>query len=167
VTVMTKSVVANRFRALRSALGLTQEEVAKRSGRLDRNYVNRIENGHNKGASDHVRGAMSAAYHITRDDLAEYLEGRLELEKLLERREHAAAVSHEQPLFRNHPRWADLVREAQSLRRSPIEDFERIADSPFLWGPLDRLDAMLLADLVRDVREWAERASAVPSGSRR
>lgn len=148
-----------RFRALREALGLTQEAAAEKSGRIDRNYLNRIENGHNRGASDLVRGALATAYGVSRDDLAEYVEGRLSLKELLTRRAPTTGAARPgQPLLRNHPRWPELVREAQRIRPLPIEAFERLADSPFVWGPLELLDATLLADLARDVHEWAERA---------
>jgi transcriptional regulator with XRE-family HTH domain len=65
------------------------------------------------------------------------------------------------PILRNHPQWVQLIAEAKKIRRGLTDaDFERIADSPFLFGPLESVDAVLLADLASDVADWAARTSA-------
>ncbi len=64
------------------------------------------------------------------------------------------------PTFRNHPRWAELCAQAKVMRALTDEDLERIADSPFIWAPMESLDAALVADLASNLRDWAARRSA-------
>lgn len=149
------------LRALRQAVGLTQDQVAERtSGKLSRVYVVRLETGHNQAKTDHVRSALASVYGLTRDQIADYLDGALSLEGVLAVRranERGRGKPEPAPLLRTHPRWRALVEEARKMRSLPLEAFELIADSPFVWGPLDALDATLLADLARDVWDWSRR----------
>ncbi len=70
------------------------------------------------------------------------------------------------PVLRDHHRWVELCAEAKRLRRHLTDaDFERVADSPFLFGPLEAVDAVLLADLTSNVADWAARSSG--GGGRR
>jgi hypothetical protein len=71
------------------------------------------------------------------------------------------------PVLRNHPHWAELCAEAKRLRRHLTDaDFERVADSPFLFGPLESVDAVLLADLTANVADWAARTTTGGGGRR-
>jgi hypothetical protein len=66
------------------------------------------------------------------------------------------------PILRNHPRWLALIEEAKMARPKYAladADFERIGDSPFLFGPLEKLDAELLAELAKDVADWSARTA--------
>jgi hypothetical protein len=62
-----------RVKELREALGLTQKEVAERSGGLlTREYVGVIEGGHNKGTSWKVRSGLARAFCIDPELLTSY-----------------------------------------------------------------------------------------------
>jgi hypothetical protein len=41
-----------------------------------------------------------------------------------------------------------------------------VADSPFLFGPLESVDAVLLADLTANVADWAARTTTGGGGRR-
>lgn len=74
----------DRIRALRTALGLTQEQVADRGG-LDRTEVNKLEAGKNQATTDRIRASLAVAFASTRDDIAAYLEDRIGLDEILAR----------------------------------------------------------------------------------
>lgn len=86
-TGATQNTVAARVATLRDTLGLTQEQVAGRSeGRLKRTEIVKIEGGGNKATSDKVRAGLAVAFGLTRDLVADYLDGRIELPELLRRK---------------------------------------------------------------------------------
>lgn len=148
---------AERVEELRKAVGLTQDQVAQRSGgKLSRNDANKVESGRNKATSDRIRSGLAEAFGVSRDQMSAYMEGRIDLPGLLAAR--AGDVAPALPVLRNHPRWPALIAEAKKLRRGLTDaDFERIADSPFLFGPLESVDAVLLADIANGVADWAAR----------
>jgi hypothetical protein len=75
--------------------------------------------------------------------------------------EEAAPVPGGVPLYRNHPRWPEFVQEARRLRPTlRPATFDKLADMEFVWGPIDRLDATLLADIARGVEDWEARTKA-------
>jgi transcriptional regulator with XRE-family HTH domain len=79
-------VVKDDVRALRQALKLSQDAVAERSGgRLKRVEVSRIETGGNRATSDRVRVGLASAFGLSRDEMADYLEGRADLVLTLDR----------------------------------------------------------------------------------
>jgi len=156
--------VALRIRALRKALGMRQADLAAASGgALDRLYVVRLETGKNQAKTDRVRQGLALAFKLTRDEISDYLDERVSLEELLERRSRRLAPGDSSiPLLRNHKRWPELVAEAKRVRPALRDQtFEMLGDSPFVWGPLERLDSTLLADLARDVQEWRDRATEI------
>ncbi len=155
---------------LREALDISQETTAARSGgKLTRDDLSKIEMGRNKATSDRVRAGLAEAAGVTRDEIADYLDERIPLEQLLAQRAARAtgraepAAAPATPTFRNHPRWIDLCAEAKRLRALDDVDLERIADSPFIWAPVDSLDASLVADLASDLRDWATRRALTKS----
>lgn len=79
--------VAERVRELREALGLTQQDVADRSGgRLNQGTLAKVEGGLNKGTGASTRGGLASAFGVTLDSLEAYLAGTLGLDVLLARR---------------------------------------------------------------------------------
>lgn len=77
------ATVADRVRALRKALKLTQEELGKR-GDLDRVEVTRVENGWNQATSGRIRHGLAKGFGLTLEAAYAYLEGRIDLEAALE-----------------------------------------------------------------------------------
>ena len=78
--------IGKRVKAFREALGLTQEEVADRSGGgLDRIRVNKLERGEYQLQVDRARLGLSAAFGLTLDDLYDLMQGDLSLQAALRR----------------------------------------------------------------------------------
>lgn len=84
---MQKRDVKHLVRELRRSLEYTQEQVATRSrGILRRVDVNKVESGANAANSARVRTGLAAAFDLSRDDLAEYLDGSISVDEVLARR---------------------------------------------------------------------------------
>lgn len=76
--------LADRLRALRKALGWTQEELAEKAA-LRRTDVVRLESGANKGGSVAIRQALASAFDLTLEQTNAYLDGLTEINTTLER----------------------------------------------------------------------------------
>lgn len=76
----------DRVKALRKALGLTQEAVGERAGYGDnaRVYVSKIERGDNQVSTVKARTQLARGFGLSPDDLAAYLEGYLSMEDAAE-----------------------------------------------------------------------------------
>jgi transcriptional regulator with XRE-family HTH domain len=74
----------DRMKAMRKRLNLTQEAVADKSGGvLERVEVSKVESGKNQARADRVRQGFATAFGITRDRLAAYLDGDIDLDEAL------------------------------------------------------------------------------------
>src|SRR5262245_16800769 len=102
--------VYDRIRELREALGLTQEELAARSGgRFDRIRVNKIENGRNKLRSYQARAGLAEAFGVPPDLLASYVDGTTQLEEVLRfTSSRKSGPTPDIPRLRKHPHWSEL-----------------------------------------------------------
>jgi transcriptional regulator with XRE-family HTH domain len=75
---------ADRAKALREAIGLTQEKLAERSeGCLTRVEVNQIEAGRNKLTSWAARDGLARAADVPIEALSAYVDGEIDLTALL------------------------------------------------------------------------------------
>lgn len=83
-TMSADETPGDRIRAIRKALGLTQEEVAARAG-MRRDAVVKVESGANQGGSAAIRSGLARAFGLTLDDVASVLEGRLDAEGAVRR----------------------------------------------------------------------------------
>lgn len=81
-----------RLERLLQMHGWTQEEFAIRAG-LEREHVNRLITGRLKATTDLVRAAIAKALGVTRDDVADYLSGRIEAAELVARKGGVAPPS--------------------------------------------------------------------------
>ncbi len=86
---MNQDGLGARVRALREALGLTQEGLALRGG-LGRLTILRVENGENKATSHAVRAGLAKAFDLSMDDSDALLDGRLSVKRALDRSGKAA-----------------------------------------------------------------------------
>jgi len=78
--------IAERFRALRKAMKLTQEELARRANpEWAHVYAARVERGENKLTSRATKTAFAAAFGLTPTDLEDYLTGKMSLREATER----------------------------------------------------------------------------------
>jgi transcriptional regulator with XRE-family HTH domain len=73
---MNQDGLGARVRAMREALGLTQEQLAAR-GRIGRLTVLRVESGANKATSHAVRAGLAVAFGLTLDDSDALLDGQI------------------------------------------------------------------------------------------
>lgn len=77
---MSTSLPANshgaRVRALREQYGITQGELARRSG-LGASTICAIEKGRNKATSADAQGALAKGFWLTIEQLRDYLGGRV------------------------------------------------------------------------------------------
>ena len=81
---LTIPAFGSRLRALREALGMTQDEVSARSVDQDGRILRRIEVGHvesgrNRASTRRVRASLARAFGASEEDLFDYLEGRISL----------------------------------------------------------------------------------------
>ena len=79
-----------RLKALRTALHLSQETLAERSG-IDRPYLSRLETGDVQGRSWSIREHLAHGLGLPLELLAQYLDGSVELDRItmyLQRHEH-------------------------------------------------------------------------------
>lgn len=83
-TMSADETPGDRIRAIRKALGLTQEDVAARAG-IRRDAVVKVERGANQAGSAAIRSGLARAFGLTLDDVASVLEGRLDAEAAVRR----------------------------------------------------------------------------------
>jgi transcriptional regulator with XRE-family HTH domain len=83
-TMSADETPGDRVKAIRKALGLTQEEVAARAG-IRRDAVVKVESGANQAGSAAIRSGLARAFGLTLDDVASVLEGRLDAEGAVRR----------------------------------------------------------------------------------
>jgi transcriptional regulator with XRE-family HTH domain len=92
--VSDDNLVGERIRALREALGMTQEGMAAKSGGVfERVNVTRLERGYNAATSWAQRVGLSKAFELDVWDVDAYLTGALSLAQVLERRSRPAERS--------------------------------------------------------------------------
>lgn len=159
---------AELVRALRLALNLTQEQVADRSeGKLARVDVNKIESGRNQATSDRVRAGLAQAAGLTRDELADYLDGRFDLEATISRMRERLARSSP-PSTDAYPHRAEAARIAlaggvnEAAVRSVLEDRPEHGDAQTVLWWIDRMrlrEAMLARDRNEPVRSEVRKRS--------
>jgi len=151
---------ADLIRELRAAVGLTQDGVAAKSGgKLQRVDVNKIEKGRNDCSSDRVRSGLATAFGLTREQVADYIEGRANLRDTLALRGRGGGAPAVGPLLRTRAGWADAARRIGDRYQIPDEIMKKIGDMPWILGPVDCVDEELLADLARDLYDWTRRVS--------
>ena len=159
------ATVAARLKALRDLRGLTQEQVADRSGgRLKRVDVTKIERGHSKGSSDRVRAGFAAALEVSREKLTDYLDGVIELPEAVAPPESPAATAVE--LDPRYPNKAKAVAAARALDLDPqaievvqSQDLQSNEDPP----PLYWLDQIRM---VADRLKWERRSPGEAAADR-
>lgn len=148
--------LAERIRSERKAQDLGVNELDRLAG-CSVGTTSRIEAG--------KRASRTGGYRATVAKLAVALKVRVEWLSDDEgpMREPVVETAPDSPIIRNHPRWAELVEEAKRVRPKYAltdADFERVAGSPILFGPLEDIDAELLAEFAKDVADWAVRTAA-------
>lgn len=79
------AAIADRFKQLRLALGLTQEDFEERTdGEMKRTEVVKIENGGNQMTTLRIRTLAARAFGLSKDDLGAYLDGKIQLAETLD-----------------------------------------------------------------------------------
>lgn len=82
---------SERVKALRTALDLTQEQVAARSqGQVNQGTLAKIEGGKNNLTGAKAREGLAHAFDLGLDDFADYLAGSLDIRGILARQRTAA-----------------------------------------------------------------------------
>jgi transcriptional regulator with XRE-family HTH domain len=145
-----------RLKALRTALHLSQEALAERSG-IDRPYLSRLETGDVQGRSWSIRERLAHGLGLPLELLAQYLDGSVELDRItmyLQRHEHIDE-SGEQPLVLGREqedalperRAASAFARANQLPEAAIKAVQRRPAaklSPEDWYNLMKAEAVLL-----------------------
>jgi len=110
---MRKNIVGNNVRMLRERLGITQEELALRSG-LTQGYINFLENG-KRGYSERSLGKIANALGIQISGLFE------------EKTKEEPAIVAEQPLsYGKRRRIYDTILSLLEKLPTPVIDHYRI-----------------------------------------
>lgn len=79
---------ATRIKQLREACGLSQEGLAQATvGTLSRNYISKVEIGHNKASSFKVRTGLARGFGLTLEEMSRYLDNEVTIEATLYQRE--------------------------------------------------------------------------------
>jgi transcriptional regulator with XRE-family HTH domain len=73
---MSDETAGDRVRAVRKALGLTQDELAARAG-IRRDTVVKVESGANQASTAAIRGGLARAFGLTLDEIGHLVEGRM------------------------------------------------------------------------------------------
>ncbi|WP_437958561.1 helix-turn-helix domain-containing protein [Sorangium sp. So ce119] len=97
---VARVTLADRLKALRKAMQLTQEQLAERSG-LRRTELPRLEGGSNKGSSLAIRQALADGFGLTLDQINAYLDGLASLQETV-----------------------DLIKQGGASPGSPMSPFE-------------------------------------------
>lgn len=146
---------ADRFKALRDALGKTQDELITLAGddSTQRTAVSKVENGNNQLTGLKLMRTMSRALGLSTDDLDEYLEGRLSLPEAIEIVQ-GRGRGRELPPTGTFPPEEDARVEALSYLRQPPQKFDadvldRASRRVLLPSPEAARDPAAVADAVR------------------
>lgn len=136
--------IAQRVKALRAALRMTQEELAEagifEGHPLAREEVVKLENGRNKAQAARTVGALAHATMVSMDDMQAYLSGRIELEALLRRKGWGTVQ-----LYSNLPGWRQAKEKAMArFRLLPAEAFAAADECP-MFRPVDAVDELLVS----------------------
>jgi len=148
----------DRVRALRAALGLSQERLAAATGgELVRDDIVKLEKGQNQGTSSRVRRGLAIAAGVDLVVMDQYMDGKIELEELMASRA-TRPVEPTRPILRQHPRWSELYQEARRIfPEVPQEYVDAIGSQPFVWGEPGDVDARLVGELAERLWSWHRR----------
>ena len=125
---------AQKFVALRTALGLTQAQIAD-AMKVDRSLISKVEHGANQLTNAHTRGALARAAGVTVDQLDRYLDGDLAVGALLHdaRRageetagEVAASPATRPRAVEPGSEWEDAILPALDPRRHTMADVDAV-----------------------------------------
>lgn len=157
--------VAELVRALREAIGITQEELGRRAGYAGspRVYVAKLETGHNKLTTSYGRASLARGFGLQPQQLDEYLEGRASLSVTLERIrgetfEHEAAhelAADPAPLAEDASAFDAALLWSLDKERHGVADFDAVRSA--LRNTAQMRDAD--TDLVAAARIWLDAAA--------
>lgn len=171
-----------RLRALRKALGISQDDVVAESPEvarslggppryepITRQVLSHVENGRLFLTKDAPRAILCVLFRITRDELADYLDGKLSLEVVLAQRAArlegvAAPAPPSAPpsvRYRDHPNWLQIVADARAEDPDLTEETLReVGESMFFSAAVSKMDGHLVAQVARAVQTWHRRAGS-------
>lgn len=136
--------IAEKARAIREALGCTQEAIAERGG-LERAEVNKVETGRNEATTWRIRRGLARAYGVTVETLSDCFDGILSVEELVRQAREGNGLAKSSPaLLRDRKEWAEVVAQARiGLKMTDPEIPETVwgkvaemYDSPSIPRPL-------------------------------
>lgn len=152
--------VKDRVRALRKALGLTQETIAQRAGHgWIRSNVAKIENGHNRVTSHGVRVRLAQGFGLSERDLSAYIEGKLSLQDALGIAQDGV-YTDTLPVLRDEPSQAESVLDhAIGSAFDPSRHFLRDLDAVRLaMRGAAKFESVLHEKLVEAASHWLDLA---------
>ncbi len=160
---------AARVKALRSALKLSQDELAARAGHgWERHYVSKIERGANKASSYDAREALAQGFGLSVPELIAYLDGRAPLAATT-KLARAPGVTPEptrsydpgerpgipRMALAQHPDWEGARAEVlRRWKRVDVAILDELAGATFSHAP-ERITATFLKQL-HDALETAK-----------
>jgi hypothetical protein len=159
--------VKELVKALRLAVGVSQETVARTSGGiLTREEVVKVESGKNQATAYRIREGFANAYGVSIQAMAAYLDGQMSRDELMAHRAlravNAAGANHavvpSPRLSDRGEEWENAVKDATELAPYiPPEFFARAGrfiDDPSVPRPID---GQFVADLALGVYKLALR----------
>jgi transcriptional regulator with XRE-family HTH domain len=131
-------------KAVRQALGLTQEQVGDAAG-LGRGEVSKIEAGDNAATSWRIRAGLARAFGVDVQTLSDCIDGLTAVDELLARaRSGEKGRSSSIRRLRDRSEWAEVVRTAREVGSMSDPDLASEAwakvgdlfDNPSIPSPL-------------------------------
>ena len=170
--VSDDNLVGDRIRALREALGLTQEAMAAKSGGIfERVNVTRLERGYNAATSWTQRVGLSKAFELDVWDIDAYLSGGISLAQALERRSRPAASAASEPVIVADDRYPSRGEVLAAIGRFIDSDARaRVASQANFGardpGPLYWIEALVRAQRDVDLERVGARNADKEAGER-
>lgn len=150
---------AEKMRQLREALGLTQTELAERSGFSEANpaYISKIETGKNALSGTKSRVGIARGFGLTERQLTEYLEGAVTLTQTVARcRAISETETKESPAIADDAgKFEVALAWAFEKERHTIRDIAAVQAA--LRSTAQMADPS--ADLTAAAREWLDAAA--------
>lgn len=152
---------AARVKAMRDALGLTQEALGALGG-ITRTVMVDIESTKNKAGSLRIRKGLATAFGLSLDETNAYLEGHMPLDEALRLRGQPRPAEPSQPRLMDllGDRWGPTVEEARRVSGIERAVFDRIGAASQLFEiPIRGVTSFVLIKFAEAILRGEQAAS--------
>lgn len=143
---------AERFKALRSALGLTQEDLMRGAGK-QRTAVSKVESGENQLTGAKLLRVLSEAVGLSMEALQDYVEGKADL---------AATLPLCRPRKKAERKPSTIPPPAAAAAWFEIDEEARRVATMYLRQPPQKFEAEAVEEAFRRIRMRTAEAASDP-----